>query len=457
MGNYHVQFLRGEGPHGPSLPGGIMNRILQIGLGLRDRTRFFLNRARERLWVKPLMICLLSILAVFLAKVADHIGFIQAVPEINPDSIEKLLTLISASMLVIAVFAVGAMLSAYASASNAATPRSFSMVIADDVSQNALSTFIGSFIFSIVALIALMNGYYEEAGRFTLFLVTIVVFAIVILSFIRWVDCIARLGRLGTTIDKVEEVTANTLRRRCQFPTLGATRSDGGEQGIAIYGETVGYVQRIDVAKLQAEAEKSALRVTVAVLPGTFVSPSRPLAYVSSEEALLDDGDVTGIIQAFVIGGDRTFDEDPRFGLIVLSEIASRALSPAVNDPGTAIDIIGTLVRLFTIWAEETKKVDATAVEFDRVAIVEISLNDMFDDAFNAIARDGAGTIEVAIRLQKAFHSLASLGDDEIKDVSIAHAQFALRHAELALKLPEEIETLRRVPRMSNFESARSQ
>lgn len=452
MANYHVQFLRGEGSHGPSLPGGIMNRILQIGLGLRDRTRFFLNRARERLWVKPLMICLLSILAVFLAKIADHISFIQAVPEINPDSIEKLLTLISASMLVIAVFAVGAMLSAYASASNAATPRSFSMVIADDVSQNALSTFIGSFIFSIVALIALMNGYYEEAGRFTLFLVTIVVFAIVILSFIRWVDCIARLGRLGTTIDKVEAVTASTLRRRCQLPTLGATRSDGGEQGIAIYGETVGYVQRIDVAKLQAEAEKSALRVTVAVLPGTFVSPSRPLAYVSSEEeALLDDGDVTGIIQAFVIGGDRTFDEDPRFGLIVLSEIASRALSPAVNDPGTAIDIIGTLVRLFTIWTEEAKQVGATAVEFDRVAIVEISLNDMFDDAFNAIARDGAGTIEVAIRLQKAFHSLASLGDDEIKDVSIAHAQLALRHAELALKLPEEIESLRRVSRKFDF------
>jgi uncharacterized membrane protein len=45
----------------------------------------------------------------------------------------------------------------------------------------------------------------------------------------------------------------------------------------------------------------------------------------------------------------RYFHEDPRFGLITLSEIASRALSPAVND-GTAIQIISSHVRLFSLW-----------------------------------------------------------------------------------------------------------
>jgi uncharacterized membrane protein len=50
----------------------------------------------------------------------------------------------------------------------------------------------------------------------------------------------------------------------------------------------------------------------------------------------------------------RYFDEDPRFGLITLSEIASRALSPAVNDPGTAIQIISSYVRLFSLWAGTT-------------------------------------------------------------------------------------------------------
>lgn len=117
--------------------------------------------------------------------------FIQLVTEITQDSIGQLLSIISTSMLVIAIFAVASMVSAYASASNTATPRFFSLVIADDISQNALSTFIGAFIFSIVSLIALKNGYYDKEGRFALFLLTLIVFVIVIAMFIRWVDCIA--------------------------------------------------------------------------------------------------------------------------------------------------------------------------------------------------------------------------------------------------------------------------
>lgn len=72
----------------------------------------------------------------------------------------------SGSMLGVATFAVGSMLADYSSASNSATPRSFPLIIADDVSQNALSSFIGAFIFGIVAYVALENGYYGPAGRF---------------------------------------------------------------------------------------------------------------------------------------------------------------------------------------------------------------------------------------------------------------------------------------------------
>jgi uncharacterized membrane protein len=114
------------------------------------------------------------------------------------------------------------MLSAYAAAGSTATPRSYSLVVSDDVSQNALSTFIAAFIFSIVALIALKNGYYEKAGHFALFTLTIVVFALVVLTFLRWVDRIARLGRLATTIDKVEKATAAAMQRRRCAPTLGS-------------------------------------------------------------------------------------------------------------------------------------------------------------------------------------------------------------------------------------------
>jgi len=412
-----------------------------------DRLRLFINRLRERLWLKPLAICLLSIVNVFVAKLADDSGLAEFVPKISADSIESLLSVMASSMLVIATFAVGSMVSAYASASNTATPRSFRLVIADDVSQNALSTFIGAFIFSVVALSAVKNDYFLSAGLFTLFVLMAAVFSIVILTFLRWFDRIARLGRLGMTIGVVEQAAAHALKRRRQAPTLRgvAQRSqDPLPLGQAVFAPTVGYVQHVDIAALQGYAEKGRGRIVVMALPGTFAAPGQPLAYVSGTEGQPAIGREQ-VIQAFLIGHDRIFEEDPRFGLVVLSEIAGRALSPGINDPGTAIEVIGTLVRLFVLWNESGGDDDEDAPRFDRVEVPELALADLFDDAFTAIARDGAGVIEVAVRLQKALQSLALIGDTAMREAALYHGSLALARAEKALDLPEDVATLRAV------------
>ena len=57
-----------------------------------DRLRFFLNRISERLWVRPLAMCVLSTAIVFLAKTVDNPEIGQLVPAITPDSIETLLS-----------------------------------------------------------------------------------------------------------------------------------------------------------------------------------------------------------------------------------------------------------------------------------------------------------------------------------------------------------------------------
>jgi uncharacterized membrane protein len=410
-----------------------------------ERLKFFINRIRERLWVKPLLMCVVAIAIAFISKSTDYTGLGEYVPEISTALIKTLLTIISTSMLGIATFSVASMVSAYASASSTATPRTFSLVIADDVSQNALSAFIGAFIFSIISLIALGNSYYDKAGRFTLFTATLLVFAIVIITFVRWVDSIARLGRLGTIIDKAETATAKALKRRRSAPTLGGVPIKSHRYiKQSVCGELVGYVQRVDIAALQAAAEDSQIYIEVAVLPGMFVAPGRVLAYLTTDSDSFTNIDTSLIIQAFVIAGERIFDEDPRFGLTVLSEIASRALSPAINDPGTAIDVIGTLVRLFVIWGEPIDEDEKRAVKFDRVAVPEISLQDMFDDAFSAIARDGAGKVEVVVWLQRAFESLALLEDDSMREAAKKFAGMALARAENTLQFPQDLATVRK-------------
>ncbi|PZO10095.1 MAG: DUF2254 domain-containing protein [Lysobacteraceae bacterium] len=401
-----------------------------------DRIRHLLTSLRDKLWVKPLVVCLLSIAGVLLAELADGTGLADIVPYIEAESIKTLLAIMASSMLVIAMFSVGSMVSAYASASNTVTPRAFSLVVADDASQNALSTFLGAFIFSVVGLTAVMNNYFERGGLFVLFALTVTVFAIVIFTFLRWVDRIARLGRMGSTIDRVERAAAGALKRRRDAPRLGGApvRADTG--GRAVFADGVGYVQSIDLSALQSWAEQAQLRVVVSALPGAFATPGRPLAYVSGGP---DDLDCTCAIKAFEIGDDRLFDDDPRFGLVVLAEIAARALSPAVNDHGTAIVIIGTFIRLFKNWSEPTPVSDQAAPKYDRVEVPEISTRELFDDAFTVIARDGAGSVEVGVRLQKALCCLAALGGPDMRDAAEYHSRLALKRAAIALTMEEDL------------------
>ncbi len=418
----------------------------RLNRGILGTARFYIARLQERLWLKPLISCVLSLLAAFVAGLADYFISADSLPDISADSIETLLTIISASMLVISVFAVGAMLSAYASASNSATPRSFPLVVGDDVSQNALATFIGAFIFSVVALAALLNGFYQQSGRFVLFLITIVVFALVIVSFVRWVDRIARLGQMGNTISKLETATDSALELLARHATMGAARATAaGQEGTAVYPECAGYIQNINVKQLQEFAEHIDSRILVCALPGSFATPGSPLAFIEKRNIPEKVHAPDIVAEAFVIDDRRTFESDPRFGLIALSQIASRALSPSVNDPGTAIDILGTMVRLFVRWAQARAKNDDHTIEFDRVAMRAIEVDELFDDAFNAIARDGASLVEVVIRLQEALHSLTLLGNHEMSEAAIAHSKLALSYAQRALTLPHELEAVQSV------------
>lgn len=415
-----------------------------------DRLRFVINRMRSRLWMKPLVVCVLSVAAAFVAGLADGTSLARIVPNIAQDSIETLLSIMAASMLVIATFSVASMVAAYASAGSTATPRSFSVVVADDASQYALSTFVGAFIFSVVALTAVQNDYFEKAGLFTLFCLTLTVFGIVIMTFVRWVDRIARLGRMGSTIEKVEQATAAAMRRRKKRPTLGGVRLETEPRGRPVYATKVGYVQHIDTAALQSWAEGARARLIVDSLPGTLAAPGRVLAYVIPDLGGDEELDLAGAVGAFEIGNERMFDDDPRFGLIVLSEIAGRALSPAVNDPGTAIIIVGTLVRLFVLWNEPSTNGNGnggsgkgSAPVYDRVAVPEIAVRDMMDDAFTAIARDGAGVVEVAVRLQKAMSALESLGNPEMRRAAEYHARLALKRSSLAMNIDEDLAVAR--------------
>lgn len=414
---------------------------------MHNRLLFQLLQLRKRLWAKPLIYCVMAVAGAFIANAADyypHLG--QAVPQIDKGTVEKLLDIISSSMLVVATFAAGSMISAYASASTSATPRAFALVMADDLSQTALSSFIGAFIYSIVASVALKVGLYGAAGLFVLFILTLAIFAWVIITFVRWTDNIARLGQIVTALDKTEAATSHAFAERRRNPFLGgvelteATRLHGAE----LFSDEVGYVQYVDMKRLQRLAEAQDLRFQLAGLPGAFATPDNPILITAGHP--LPPREVQEEIRnCFVIGKTRTFEEDPRFGLIVLAEIAARALSPGVNDPGTAIVVLGRMVRLFSEWAAPRDEDEVNRRQYDRIVVPSLSLASMFDDAFTAIGRDGAGAAEVGIRLQKALVSIARLNYPGMADEARRMSRRALEQARGALVLPGDVERLEEV------------
>ena len=367
---------------------------------MRKRITIYYNRIREHLWFRPFLFCLISVAGALVAHQADGIGINDIVPDIEKDSIGDLLDIISASMLVISTFAVASMLSAFSSASNTATPRSFKIVVTDDVSQNALSIFIGAFIYSIVATVALDNGYYDKAGRFTLFIFTLILFAIVILTFLRWVDRISRLGRLEHTIQQVETVAGKSLSAYIKNPNLKALPINGTfPRENTVLADSVGYIQHINLEDLQSLAEELGLKIRLNCIPGKFVHTNFAVAHFIKDKEVDIDQIHERINDTILVGQTRVFDDDPRYGLISLTEIASRALSPGINDPGTAIQIIGSHEKLFFLWQKDNESCNKVEVDYNRIEVPKISMEDFFNDAFRPIARDGADNVEVMMRL----------------------------------------------------------
>jgi uncharacterized membrane protein len=409
----------------------------------RNKIKFTIKNLKEKLWIKPLGYAFLAVLAVFVSRFADGLPIQSIVPDISVETIEKLLTVISASMLGVATFAVASMVAAYASAGSSATPRAFTLIISDGLSQTALSSFIGAFIFSIIGIVAIEIGYFAIAGRFVIFLLTISIFAWVVITFVRWVDNIARLGRMGNTIEKVDAATREAFRRWPRSAPLGGQPADKiPEGGLELYSEELGFIQQIDTGRLNRWANENDSLIYLQSLPGAFVHPQRKLLTVQSASAntVLD---MTDLLSAFDLGDRRMFGNDPRFGLITMSEIGSRALSPGINDSGTAIDIVVRMSRIIRDWNSPQPDDEPIEPELERVFVTSLDLNNLLEDAYAAICRDGVGSTEVGIWIQKSLSWLVQTEDPDMRNAARKWADLSFERAQQEITFAHDLERVR--------------
>lgn len=363
---------------------------------------FFL-RLGKKVWARAALFTLIGIAVALVAGFLGPFLPFSVTIDLGQNAVGSLLQIIATAMLTVSTFSVTAMVTAFSAATTTATPRSTPLLIADTTSQNAVSTFVGAFTYSLVGIVALSTPYYTEQGRTILFVGTLVVISIVVFTLLRWISHLATFGRMADVIDRVEKAATTALEMHATSPALGARTLTTVPLGVrSVHTDQVGYVTHVDVAALNRVAEDRDVRIYVDATPGRVADARIPLVRVAGP---VDDDLTKAVRGAFRIENHRTYEQDPRFGVIALTEIGSRALSPATNDPGTAIEVIAALQRVLTR-AITTEPDDE--VKYGRVFLEPAELRDIVADAFRPLARDGAPHIEVQVRLQKCLASLAA-------------------------------------------------
>ena len=413
---------------------------------------FSLSQAGRQLWLR---VAAYSVLGLVTALVA--VVFRRWVPEdlalkIGTDAVDQVLSILASSMLAVATFSLATLVTAYTAVAALATPRAAKLLVSDGRGQGSLATFVGAFIYAVVGIFALRTGYYGAQGRVILFFVTVVVLMLVVTALIRWIAQLSLLGQVDEAIDRVKNAT------EAAFAARRATEARPSDiepaAGVAVDADTTGYVLSLHLEALEKAACDLGVTILVEAMPGSFVHAAQPLLRFAGRSNLTTR-EVARLRHAFILGERRTFDQDPRFGLVVLGQIAAKALSPGVNDPGTAIDVIATGVGVLSRWVRAAPPPD-NRIEFPHLRFPALEPVELLDDLFTPIATYGAGDAIVAARLQQAFAALAALNEPAMSEAARVQSALALERALATLELDHDRERVRRAAATVKSHGARS-
>jgi len=188
-----------------------------------SRWRWLLLLFARKLWLRVTLMAIVGVATAVAGIVLPPYVPDAWTVKIGAQAIDGILNVLASSMLAVTVFSLSTMVAAYGAATTNVTPRATRLLMEDNTSQNVLGTFIGSFLFSLVGIIALSTGAYGDQGRAILLVVTIGLIVVIAATILRWIDYLARFGRLSETIERVEEATWKAMETRLASLSRRAT------------------------------------------------------------------------------------------------------------------------------------------------------------------------------------------------------------------------------------------
>ncbi|MCB9394787.1 MAG: DUF2254 domain-containing protein [Acidimicrobiaceae bacterium] len=403
-----------------------------------------MRRVRDSLWFAPATAAIGAIAICILAYLIGRTWQPGISVDISEDTLITVLALFASSMLTVATFSLSAIITSASNVAASTTPRASMQVVTDARGRVAISSFVAAFVYSVISILGLVALRFGRLGRLSLFVGLIVIFTVVLVSFITWVDRVLQLGRQQHAVASLLE-NATRAATPSAISTFGGTAWDGvvPDGAVAVVDDRVGRVVRLDVEAAHAVAESSGARVILPLRPGDTVEPSRPVAWVIAPEP--PDDDVAERLRRAVEIDRFRGPDDVRFHLVVLAETADRALSPGVNDPGTAIVVLDQLLAFFVTYRERLGEIGPTPRA--DVLVAPLTADELVRDAFGPIARDGASMVEVGVRLQKVLAALVRLGPPDLATAAMRMSSTALTFSRDGLLLDEHREAVLRASR----------
>jgi uncharacterized membrane protein len=267
--------------------------------------------------------------------------------EKDPEALRVVVITLAGAVLTLIVFICSALLIAVQLASAQLTPRIIAMVYRDPEMKIALTLFMFNFTM-LLATSVRIGATVPPLVVYVSVYTTVVSLAV----FLYVIDHIGKRLRAGVAMRYVGQEAQDVIRD--VYPLLLADEPecapDSSDLATNACSRTIlsprdGVVMAFDLNGLHALSQKHRCVIELAPQVGDFVAAGEPLfRIVDGGESLTE----SELCHSVAIGLERTLRQDPSFAFRILVDIASRALSPAINDPTTAvlaIDQIHSLLR----------------------------------------------------------------------------------------------------------------
>jgi len=363
--------------------------------------------ANSSLWVVPLVAIVLEQIALRVVVGFDEwLGWSYS--GFDLDGVELALQTVITFSFSFLVFTFGSRLVAIQVASGQLTPRIIATTLLRD---NVVRYTVGLFVFTMLFALGVsvradvsVNGigFFVAAGLGIASIAGFLHFIDYVAKLLRPVSIVARVSERGIAV--IDEVYPNDVRDIATEPAPLRQTLGSPSRVVAHRGKSE-IVVAVNVRTLVAEARRLNGVIEFAPEVGDFVAVGDPIFKLYAGAAAIEDRKLR---QAALLGPERTVEQDPMFAFRILVDIAIKALSPAINDPTTAVLAIDQLHRLLRragkkFLLNEEIRDDAGNL---RVIVPTPNWQDFVHLVYFEIRHYGAKNIQIARRLRAMTENL---------------------------------------------------